>query len=153
MLSKFGFWYVGKRFACLWLYLLQTFGFYIWIYHIWLSMYNMSLHAIFVMHKPIIVNLLFRLNMSLFVFIMIAEELKHVLTQLCIISILHIEINDITAQILWTWLFMIYYTYNETIYMSKYYKGTFYSTIGLLFWRRYIQVDKIYQMKIPRCYH
>ena len=60
----------------------------------------MSLHAIFVMHKPIIVNLLFRLNMSLFVFIMIAEELKHVLTQLCIISILHIEINDITAQIL-----------------------------------------------------
>jgi len=32
-------------------------------------------------------------------------------------------------------------------------KGTFYSTIGLLFWRRYIQVDKIYQMKISRCYH
>ncbi len=54
------------------------------MYHIWLSMYNMSLHATFVMHKPIIVNLLFRLNMSFFVFIIIAEELK-----LVFISIMH----------------------------------------------------------------
>jgi len=46
------------------------------------------MQAIFVMHRLIIVTLVFRLNMSLFVSIMIAEELKHVF-----ISIIH-NINN-----------------------------------------------------------